>query len=288
MIKPIRFLWQGLIFGWVGGLMFAMADEPPPVAAKQPRVEGYRVELPNGATIELLGIGYHPQEAEAKWWKPDGAALETPVDRETFISTEQRKFLTMGRYPMQLREVAVRVRIDPLGSAQLSAAADGAAQGGSRHGEKGLIRGSYSFTANKEPLKISLAYSNGKWERKASAEISGKSDDKDVKFEPLVTENGSVNGSVTHPWLTDETRIVAASRQGKRHIGSANSYSQRGKLATHGFRFDDVPLADIAAIHLESRPTTVVEFRGVALKPGEKAAVEILIDGKRLTESPPP
>lgn len=52
------------------------------------------------------------------------------------------------------------------------------------------------------------------------------------------------------------------------------------------YRFDDVALADIAAIHLESRPTTVVEFRSVALKPGKKADVEILLDGKPLSESP--
>jgi hypothetical protein len=131
-----------------------------------------------------------------------------------------------------------------------------------------------------------VAYSGGKWTRQASADIGGKSDVKDVTFEPLVSENGSVNGSLKHPWLTDETRIVAFHRQGTRHMGVANSYSQRGKLATHGFRFDDLALADIAAIHLESRPTTVVEFRGVALKPGEKAEVKILVDGKLLAAAP--
>jgi hypothetical protein len=71
-------------------------------------------------------------------------------------------------------------------------------------------------------------------------------------------------------------------------VSVGNSYGQRGKLATLGYRFDDVALADIAAIHLESRPTTVVEFRGAALKPGEKADVEIRIDGRPLSESPVP
>jgi hypothetical protein len=194
----------------------------------------------------------------------------------------------MGRDSMLTREVAVQARIDPMASARLSAAADSMVQGGTRHGENGLIRGSYSFTAEKEPLKISVAYSGGKWARKASADIGGKSDVKEVKFEPLVIENGAVNGSVTHPWITDETRLVAFDRQGKRHVGAANSYSQRPALATHGCRFYNVVLADIAAIHLESRPTTIVEFCGVALKPGEKANVEILIDGKPLSESPAP
>ena len=295
MVGPVRFLCRGLIVGWFAELVFAAvlpavatADEPQAAAAKQPRVEGYRVELPDGATVELVGIGQHPQEPEARWWKSDGEALETPVDRETFISADLRRELTMGRDSMLTREVAVRVRIDPMASARLSAAADSIVQGGTRHGENGLIRGSYSFTAEKEPLKISVAYSGGKWTRKASADIGGKSDVKDVKFEPLVIENGTVKGSVTHPWLTDETRLVAFDRQGKRHISVANSYSQRGTLATRGYRFDDVMLADIAAIHLESRPTTIVEFRGVALKPGEKADVEIFIDGKPLSDSPAP
>jgi hypothetical protein len=296
MARPVRFLWRGLIVGWLGGMVFvaalaipATADEPPAAAAKQPRVEGYRVELPDGATIELVGIGQHPQEIDARWWKPDGKALEPPVDRESFITADVRQELTrLGGDSLLLREVAVRVRIDPLGSVRLSGTADSVVQGGTRYGVNGLIRGSYSFTAEKKPLKISVAYSGGKWTRRASADIGGKSDVKDVKFEPLVSENGSVNGSLTHPWLTDETRIVAFRRQGKRHMGVANSHSQRGKLATHSFRFDDVALTDIAAIHLESRPTTIVEFRGVALKPGEKAAVEILVDGKPLSEPPAP
>ena len=295
MVRPVLFLCGGLIVGWFAGFVFAAvlpvvatADEPQAAAAKQPRAEGYRVELPDGATVELIGIGQHPQEPEARWWMPDGKALESPVDRETFISADLRRELMMGRDSMLTREVAVRVRIDPMASARLSAAADSVVQGGSRHGENGSIRGSYSFTAEKEPLKISVAYSGGKWARKASADIGGKSDVKDVKFEPLVMENGSVNGSVTHPWITDETRLVAFDRQGKRHVSVGNSYSQRGKLATHGYRFDDVALADIAAIHLESRPTIIVEFRGVALAPGEKADVEILIDGKPLSKSPAP
>jgi len=295
MVRPVRFLCGGLMLGWFAGLVFAAvlpavatADEPQAAAAKQPRVEGYRVELPDGATIELIGIGQHPQEPEARWWKPDGEVLELPIDRETFISADLRRELTMGRDSLLTREVAVQARIEPMASARLSAAADSVVQGGTRHGENGLIRGSYSFTAEKESLKISVAYSGGKWARKASADIGGKSDVKDVKFEPLVIENGTVNASVTHPWLTDETRLVVFDRQGKRHVSAANSHSQRGTLATHGCRFYDVALANIAAIHLESRPSIIVEFRGVALKPGEKADVKILIDGKPLSESPAP
>ena len=296
MVRPFRFLCGVLILGWFAGLVFAAvlpavatADEPQAAAAKQPRVEEYRVERPDGATVELIGIGQHPEEPEARWWKPDGEALETPIDRETFITGDLRRELTRLRQEsMLIREVAVQVRIDPMASARLSAAADSVVQGGTRYGASGFIRGSYSFTAEKEPLRISVAYSGGKWARKASADIGGKSDVKDVKFEPLVMENGSASGSVTHPWLSDETRIVAFDRQGKRHVSVSNSHSQRGKLTIHGFRFDDVALADIAAIHLESRPTTIVEFRGVALAPGEKADVEILIDGKPLSESSAP
>ncbi len=82
-----------MIVGWLGGLVLAAAlliaataDEPQAAAMKRPRVEGHRVELPDGATIELVGIGQHPQEPEARWWKPDGKALESPVDRQTFIT----------------------------------------------------------------------------------------------------------------------------------------------------------------------------------------------------------
>lgn len=296
MVARVPILWPGKMAGWLGGLILAVAvspaasaEEPPAAGAKEARVEGYRVELPGGATIELLGIGDHPQDPEARWWKPDGKPLETPVDRESFISGDLRRELTApGQGPVLLREVAVQVRIDPLSSPRLSASADGAAQGGMRHGANGLMRGSYSFTARKEPLKISVAYSGGKWARRASADVGGKSDEKDVKFEPLVSENGSVHGSLTHPWLTDETRIVAFHRKGTRHLGVANSLSQRGKHATHGFRFDDIPLPDIAAIHLESHPTTTIEFRSVALKAGEEADIKILVDGKPMSESPSP
>lgn len=67
----------------------------------------YSAKLPNGAVIELAGIGFHPSQQRA-WWLADGTMLPAPP-RDAALKQVRLSESNAGRRQHECREFAIRI-----------------------------------------------------------------------------------------------------------------------------------------------------------------------------------
>ena len=98
-------------FGLLLGMVLWQAAETPDTAGS------WRTRLPNGVTVELLGVAEHPSKNRS-WWQPDGSPLaERPYDRLGAAVVVNKKEMAR-EFAVRLsnapcKRVSVQWRIDP-------------------------------------------------------------------------------------------------------------------------------------------------------------------------------
>ncbi len=58
---------------WRGDLTL----QPAGANGSSPAMGPFQATLPNGVTVELVGLSYHPSE-DKPWWRPDGSTMASP------------------------------------------------------------------------------------------------------------------------------------------------------------------------------------------------------------------
>ena len=245
-----------------------------------PYPETFVARLPNGVTVELVGVCEHPSEGK-QWWKPDGdELLEVPYDEiggNVYPNGDEKSF-----------EFAVKLRNLPAEHVNTKVRCEesvGGTAGGSSSPEKnGKYLSDFRWLATTFPKKLkactvkvgvaagqwqSVAESNGKGFGSRGSELGG------VSFTKAFEVEDGISITVADDILGRPCRVVAITNDGKVAKPVGSSGSSAGKARQTTAKFNNISLSDIKEFQFQTRPYEWAEFKNVSLRPGVKTDVQV-------------
>jgi hypothetical protein len=262
------------------GMSQLPTDAPPPAIAVQggrpaskpdapdPR---WTRSLPNGATIEVVGVSPHPSGPDT-WWRPDGTPLDQPPcdPSGTKLSSDDPRDV--------VRAVVVRLSGLPAGAEYHwrpgpmgSNAGPPATLDGKPVADLRLITG--VFAGDLKSCTISFEAAAGFWKTvqewgKRQGSFGSRNGASFIFSEPIPTDKGTVL-SVTHSIEDRSTRIVAVDRDGKEHTSEIRSGGGVGNFRQLVVEFG-LPPDRIEGFRVQTREFEKLEIPGVALQPADR------------------
>jgi len=245
----------------------------------------FKAALPNGVTVELLGVCEHPSEGK-QWWRPDGTMIDDdfrPYRFERF----RRMRLPSNQQENKIVELAVKVA-------------------NSRNGNVGIIcsganttfvncfnniwGGTTELGKQLEKKDIITGVATGPWESVASSAANfgfrRRSTPGIIFTEAYSTQQGYAIVTVTHKTdiQKENWRIVAIDEEGKLH--NADSYQEQeiDELKQNMVHFRKLKSKQIRRFEFQTRPYEWVTFKNVSLQPGMKT--DVRVETADYTENP--
>ena len=246
----------------------------------EPAANNFTAALPNGMTVELLGVCEHPSEGE-KWWSLDGTELESrPYDKFKILASPNEK--------EQAKEMAIRLLADEelVNQASVkwkipqSSSSSGNVDSRDEQGNQILHTRVVAFTCDSDldSLSFQLGIAAGKWKDQAFSNGAGHTNmsdgDLSVAFAPPMPVKG--NTRITVSWKTVERdfRVVAIDKDSNLHTARRSTGGGSADLSSYTYTFKMSP-DQIQTYKLQSRNYEWLTFKNVSLRPGEKTEVEI-------------
>ncbi len=234
----------------------------------------FKVTLPSGVTVELVGVAKNPSQGK-RAWRPDGSALDRlPYDKATSIANPQageRAYefaVVLGNVP---EGFASEWSFEPSGSGGGGATADG----------KGRAVGALTQTFSEHVKKATLRYAVGGGPWTSLAESHGGSESMGTEkhgfsFAPAVASDDGLTISVAHDVFDQATRLVAIDKAGKTIMPSNSNWTSGGKVRMNNATFRSLAKSDVDHFELQGQALQWAEFKDVMLQPGAagKAARE--------------
>jgi len=239
--------------------------------------------LPNGVTVELIGVCEHPSEGK-KWWRPDGAILESdhaPSDYSRMTvkpdETEQARELALRFAGRDVEHMSFRWKMDV--ATRSSSHPFYVTE--KREKLKPLRNIVFKLPRNLETLDSSIGIATGEWKGVASGgdgrTVSATNDsltDSSVIFHKAVKEKDTLKLCVTHLLGRDyDCRIVVVDRDDQIHEPMRSSNSGSDMRLCEGFFV--LSQDQIEYVLLQARPYEWITFRNVSLRPGHKTDVQV-------------
>ncbi len=264
--------------GWRGALMPGPAgtDRPSAPGAARP----FQATLPNGVTVELVGVGYHLSEGRPWWW-PDGSPLaRAPYSGEApplFSSVKPtRDFLIRWHGTGESLGHSI---VTAWGIVRSSHSYPAPAVRHIALGQATEARSAYCYP-QQESCSVYFGVAAGAWV--TAAEFDGKS------ATSMATPFGAVAATkafsdarrIVEHVCTDirnhDCRLVAVDTRGRLHLPAPPTPDWRsmGPFAVQA-TYTDLPLAEVKAFRLQVRPYQWAEFRNVSLVPGNGTDAEV-------------
>ena len=232
----------------------------------------FKGALPNGATIELLGVCDYPSESK-QWWRPDGKALGYNIktlDKSKYQSDRpgyEFVFRKTGDVPYKIEEVKgsnIKSNIQVLEPQDL-------------YGHRVHVKSSYKKT------DIKIASPSGKWDTVVTSDgtssTSGKADGKVIILaaaeqagDDLIISSSDAIG------YKNASRIIVIDSEGIAHVGVIGTDTGINNLRQRTVRFEHVDIANIAKIEFQICPYQYFTFKNVSLKPNFKTDVKIEVE----------
>lgn len=255
----------------------------------------FRVTLPSGATLELLGIR---RTGTNEWWRPDGAPLADPP-----YDTSEGTNRTDGY------EVALRYENLPE-DASGGLGIEQGTWGGSipmgyaipRKADKPVEGVSYTLgrrLPDTETTTVKVHLATGDW---TTAKTNARSPSgwnacilfgtpiRSTIFSTPYEREGKTCATVTYAATKPDEYDIRLTATDVRNVEHPPDYSN-GLWTSDGFAQItpdfNVPLDDVAAFQLQIRPYTWIEFRNVSLQPGKLQKVEIVTTEPNLAVEEP-
>jgi len=261
------------------GSIVSAAGQPPRFAAT----------LPNGVTVELVGVSFHSLEkrpSPAQWWRPDGSDLSQEPYRRL------GSFTTSG-YDEYSCEFALRIgganeygciAFNSLGQSSV-------APGIPRDANERPIPSLRSFVCSfkksclQDTIRVGVSTAPWErvdrwryaWQRQEPEEIHCDSDKAVIFTWPRRHPRGAIVVEITHCYVDEATRLVMYDRDGEVHEDAGNRHGQGRGLEKRLYWYWGKQLEDLDAFEFQKRPYQWVEFRNVALQPGRRTAVEVIV-----------
>ncbi len=264
--------------GWQSALALEPDEASPP--AERPRK--YAGTLPNGVTVELVGVSYHPSQGE-QWWRPDGTTLaEAPYDKMDG-SVSGGPGDPVKAYEFALRTgnttngiASVRCRFEPNAG---SSASDGSP--GKGEGELTNVRAIAATLpegASRCTMRVGVA--GTAWQTLASADGKGSASMGgnlgSAAFSDAYEVDGEVRIVVTADQYGADYRVLATTRSGQTRSAAGTSFSRVGGAVQIAAAFPGLRREDVQAFSLQTRLFQRVEFRNVSLEPGHRTDVQVV------------
>jgi RNA polymerase sigma factor (sigma-70 family) len=223
--------------------------------------------LPNGATIEVVGVSPHPSGPDT-WWRPDGKPLDQPpCDRSSTIQTSDQDVVS--------RAVAVRITGLPVGADHRwwIDGTHGGSKGQAKLGGKpvpGLDETITFLDRGLNTCTVRFEVAAGPWQTvqtwgTSPGGLGSRTGPSYIFGEPIATREGTAL-SVTHNIQDVSVRLVAVDHVGKEHPAEIRSGSGVKEFHQLVGEFN-LPPEQIKEFRVQTRPFEKVEVQGVALKP---------------------
>lgn len=273
----------------------AKAQEPAEQTQTQSdRVEPVRewkVTLPVGVIVELIGVSYHPSEGEL-WWRPDGSLLdEAPYDRlSTAIAASENG---------QTREFAVRLEnipADGCGFRYKIAPSHGTGSATPYKGHqpaRELRAVVASIPGDLATASVRVGIAAGPWEETVATSRGNSAT-------AIGLRSGGVTFSVAHEvgnqtritvsdtLLEFDHRVVAVDVNQKTHSSPDTDWVSAGAMRQTTASFDNLAPSDIEEFRFQTRPYEWVEFENVSLSPSKRTDVEVITTAAVTADDPVP
>ena len=237
--------------------------------------------LPNGVTVELVGVSEHPSEGK-EWWRPTGMPFEEPP----YAGTEE---VRLPGARQQLHEFAFKLRGVGDGDCvwRPPTHLEGAAVPVSVHDREGKavadLRAGIAEvdTAAFPAVDVRIGILTGKWKTIYSSShkeeyAAAFADDGPVvnfmgQMPPYDRDRpGPTRGQVAHsfPLQNQAVRVVAVDTSGEQHQALSFRFSPAINKTQSGIYWFEPPRKEIDELLFQTRPCTWVTFKDVSLRPG--------------------
>ncbi len=252
--------------------------KPAPAGTKPSESQPpFTARLPNGITVELLGVCENPSQ-DRRWWRPDGSPLaERPYDTVHAEVHAEKDHVA--------REVAVLLRnlpAEPVSVELLSDPAYNGAGGGlDRVVKDGTMLEAIAMSLPAKPtVTIRVGVAAGPWQTVKESQRGDQAtgaNNVGVAFSHVYEKDGGIFVAVAHNISGPQSRVVAVDNDGKEHAASSSSGNGAGGFHLLSAMFSGLSLKDIQVFRLQSRPYQWLEFRDVSLHPGHKTRVTTVV-----------
>ncbi len=230
--------------------------------------------LPNGVTVELVGVCENPSEGK-QWWRPGGELLlKAPYEHS---STKAHPNKGQKAYEAALlcsgvsedNGLSVKFHVDNSSS--------------SSFGSVSQTKTSYTHSASfilpekKEHANIRVQVAAGDWmeyDRRFPVRERRQMADGIVWF-PAKEEDGQVVQHIVHSHTENNIRMVAVTKSGETVTACFSSVKESGDISDSTFKFDKLKLEDVSQFIFQTRPYEWITFKNVSLKPNFKTDVQV-------------
>jgi beta-lactamase regulating signal transducer with metallopeptidase domain/ketosteroid isomerase-like protein len=268
-------------------LPMAKAAKQENAVAQKPAPKQFIAALPNGVTVELLGVCEHLSEGK-QWWLPDGSPKENePYDK---IENPELQYLFIGsRSGGHRREFALR--LNGINDNSINMRWRVLPSNGSLLDEKPLrdnkpVKDMKAIVASipieNDRVRIDIGVSSGDWKT-----VAGGAPDRDNSFSTLdgrgsfsnINErNGKTVLTVADSFTDFDYNVIAVDNNDGIHTpANMSPVLSSARLTT--VTFDNLPLETIKEFQLQIRPYEWVTFNNVSLEQGILTDVQINVEG---------
>lgn len=274
--------------------------EPKP--GEEPTTYGaeyYQAELPDGASIELGGLSYHPSE-NAQWWRPDGSPMPERAAEQLEMTSLLRRLQdkpSVTDAEWQSYRVAFLHRLPDIAGyslrADFSFRPEGrfikrldSSLGRAGPGEPSRLRmiQLHAFRRSLKEATAVLDVISGKDDvlavSRGSEPTGGQSPSGGPGFSRAEELADGVAITAFHQVESDDwVRAIAIDKSGRRHSPtSTESETLAGSGTALRCTYSGLSLEDIREFRLIRIPGRTIEFRNVSLKPEHETEVEITVE----------
>ncbi len=244
----------------------------------------FAVTLPNGVTVELVGLSEHPSEGK-KWWRPDGTFWEDrPYEEFSSHNTSGEKGYELVWRLRSDEDVVCEVESpDQAGSAGKDVLHnERGLRPAFRNGESYGVTLFFSSRLSQASIGIGVGLDRN-WKTIASLEgdiSKASSSINNVHLYPAIETDGRTCIDAAYRFTEGKRqayRLVAVDTDNRQHVMQRGSET-KGRGDIHCRKKIDLPLKRIKTIHFQIQPLQWITFDNVSLRPGNKTNMEVKVE----------
>ena len=258
----------------------------PHFSAAQEARDEFSAKLPDGTTIELVGLRNYSildlqqfKDRNYPWWRPDGTAIVEPPD------TFKGRTSSAGSYWFVIRvREGINHDFKAVGPYGIDLTVQPVKRKAQGFEKDDLRHFSLRFSSNQKQADIKLGLATGDW--KVMDRWSIEPDWTPYNLELSSSEQlilrcpeqigSDVVAEVTQVITERATRLVVFDQDGNRYESKGEIGGEGIGLVRHVHRFKNLDKSNIEHIEFQARPYNYwIMFRNVSLEMGHKTPVQI-------------
>jgi hypothetical protein len=247
--------------------------------------------LPDGATVELVGVCEHPSKGR-QWWRPDGSLIDKAPYKTMDSRLKRHKGYSDYEFVLRLKGPS-----DTSYKWQIPGGKQGTDTGApiDEHGNR--VSDLRVYTTNqpedKKTALVRIGISADKWKTLASNPVNIPEEtytledgENAVAFGRAYEKEDQTIVPLTHTLNRGlekkALRLIAVTKNGKEIRGGL--WGRGGNILSSNTYVFNLPLRDIKEFRFQNRTYQWIEFKNVSLRPGMKADVQNEVEKSAIQE----